>query len=52
MVMQNFTHFKKRFYLFMRDTERGKDIGRGKSRLSVGALMWDSTPGPQVRDLS
>ena len=39
--------FFKRFYLFMRDTERasGRDIGRGRSRHHVGSLMWDSIPG-------
>ena len=36
----------------MRDTERDRDIGRGRSRLSVGILMWDSIPGPWDHDLS
>ena len=46
--------FLKRFYLFMHDrhTERGRDIGRGKSRLPVESPMWDSIPGPQGHDLS
>ena len=39
-------------YLFMRHTERGKDTGRGRSRLPVGSLMWDSIPGPWDHDLS
>ena len=30
----------------MRDIERGRDIGRGRSRLLTGSLMWDSIPGP------
>ena len=30
----------------MRDTERGRDVGRGRSRLPAGSLMWDSIPGP------
>ena len=36
-------------YLFMRDTERerGRDTGRGRSRLHAGSLMWDSNPGLQ-----
>ena len=34
-------------YLFMGDTQRGRDIGRERSRLPAGGLMWDSIPGPQ-----
>ena len=36
-------------YLFMKDTHthRGKDTGRGRSRLHAGTPMWDSIPGPQ-----
>ena len=29
----------------MRDTERGKDIGRGRSRLLIGSLLGDSISG-------
>ena len=44
--------FKNIFiYLFMRDIERGRHIGRGRSRLTAGSLRWDSTPGPQDHDL-
>ena len=40
----------------MRDTERGRDTGRGRSRLHVGSLMWErldprspgSHPEPEV----
>ena len=32
-------------YLFKRDTEGEGDIGRGRSRLSVGNPMWDSILG-------
>ena len=41
-------------YLFMRDTERkrGRDIGRGRSRLPTGTLMQDSIPGSWDHDLS
>ena len=28
----------------MRDTERGRDIARGRSRLSVRSLMWGLNP--------
>ena len=31
----------------MRDTERDRDIGRGRSRLSARSLMWDSILGLQ-----
>ena len=36
----------------MRDTERGRDTGRGRSRLPAGRPMWDSIPGPWDHDLS
>ena len=35
--------FKKRFYLFMRN--RGRDTGRGRSKLPVGSQRQDSIPG-------
>ena len=51
--MLRFYHFFKiLFYLFMRDTERCRDTGRGRRRLPVGSLMWDSIPGPRDHDLS
>ena len=31
----------------MRHTERGRDTGRGRSRLHVGSPTWDSIPGLQ-----
>ena len=36
----------------MRDTERSRDIGRGRSRLPAGSLMRDSIPGPRDHNLS
>ena len=36
----------------MRDTEKGRDIGRGKSGLLAGSLMQDSIPGPWDHALS
>ena len=43
-----FSFLKKYFiYLFMRDTERGRDISRGRSRFPAGSVMWDSIPGPR-----
>ena len=45
--------FKKYFiYLFMRDTEKEGDIGRGRSRLPVGNLMQNSISGPRDFALS
>ena len=44
--------FKDYIYLFMTDTERSRDIGRGRSRLPVGSLMQDLISGPQDHDLS
>ena len=39
-----------RFYLFThkRHTERGKDIGQGRSRLPEGSPIWDSILGCRV----
>ena len=41
-------------YLFMRDTHthRGRDTGRGRSRLHAGSPMWDSILGLQDHTLS
>ena len=45
--------FKKDFvYLFMRDKERGRETGRGRSRLPVGSPMRDSIPEPRDQNLS
>ena len=41
-----FCFLKKRFYLFMRDTDRGRDPGRGRSRLHAGSPARDSIPEP------
>ena len=35
-------------YLFMRDTERGRDIGRGRSGLPVGSLMRNSSQDSRI----
>ena len=44
-----FSIFKKDFiYLFIRDRERGRDIGRRSSRLPMGSLMWDLIPGSRI----
>ena len=48
---------KKRFYLFIheRHKDRGRDIGRVRSKLPCGdacLLMWDFIPGPRDHDLS
>ena len=36
----------------MRHTHRGRDTGRGRSRLLVGSLMWNLIPGLQDHTLS
>ena len=45
--------FFLRFYLFIhnRQRERGRDTGRGRSRLHAGSPMWDSIPGLQDHTL-
>ena len=35
-----------------RDTERGRDTGRGRSRLPAGSPMCNSIPGPWDQALS
>ena len=47
-----FCLFLRFFYFFMRDIERGRDIGRGRSRLPAGNLMWNLIPGPQDHNLN
>ena len=43
-----FILFVKDFiYLFMRERERGRDTGRGRSRIHAGSPMWDLIPGLQ-----
>ena len=32
----------------MRDRERGRDIGRGRSRLPARSWMWDLIPDPRI----
>ena len=44
--------FKDFIYLFMRDTERGRDTGRGRSRPPMRSLIWDLIPGPRDHALS
>ena len=50
--------FKKEFrrfyfvYLFVRDIERGRDIGKGRSRLPAGSLVQDAILGPRNHNLS
>ena len=49
-----FIYFFKKIYLFIheRHTERGRNTGRGRSRLHAGSPMWDSIPGFQDHTLS
>ena len=46
--------FLIKIYLFIheRHRERGRDTGRGRSRLPAGSPMWDSIPGLQDHTLS
>ena len=48
--------FKKNIYLFIhqshRERERGRETGRGRSRLHAGSPTCDSIPGPQDHTLS
>uniref|UniRef100_A0A8C0KR81 ADP ribosylation factor 1 n=1 Tax=Canis lupus dingo TaxID=286419 RepID=A0A8C0KR81_CANLU len=37
---------------FNKHRERGRDIGRGRSRLPTGSPMWGSIPGPRDHNLS
>ena len=44
--------FKDFIYLFMRNTQRGRDTGRGRSRLHKGSPKWDLILGLQDHTLS
>ena len=45
-------YFSNILFTYSWETERGRDIGRGRSRLLEGSPMWDSIPGPWDRNLS
>ena len=44
-------YIKYFIHLFMRERERGRDIGRGRSRLHVESPTWDLMPGLQDQAL-
>ena len=46
----SFIDFFKILLIYSWETQRGRDIGRGKSRHPTGSLMRDSIPGPQDQD--
>ena len=48
MVFLDLFIFKDFIYLFMTDTERGKDIEKGRSRLLAGSPILDLIPGPGI----
>ena len=50
----DFFFFFLRFYLLIHESrrERGRDTGKGRSRLSAGSPMQDSIPGPRDDALS
>ena len=37
------------FFMRVTESERGRDIGRGRSRLHAGSLMGDSILDPRIR---
>ena len=39
-------------FIYSWETQRGTDIGRGRSRLPGGSLMWDSVPGTRRQAMS
>ena len=52
--LEMFYFFFLRFYVFIheRQTERGRDTGRGRSRVHAGSPMRDKIPGPWGLTLS
>ena len=50
-ILYPIKNFFKRFYLFIHENiqrgEKGRDTGRGRSRLHAGSRPWDSIPGLQ-----
>ena len=44
--------FLKILFIPERPMERGRDTGRGRSRIPAGSPMWDSNPGPRGHTLS
>ena len=44
--------FKDFIYSWETQRERSRDIGRGRSNLPVGSLVWDSIQGPWDHNLS
>ena len=44
--------FFKYLFIHERCIERGRDIGRGRSRLPAGSPVQNSIPGPRDHDLS
>ena len=44
--MREIVDFLKKIYLFMRG--RGRDIGRGRSRLPANSPMWDLILDPRI----
>ena len=56
-TIADFFHFFHQMFfniilIHEKQTERGRDIDRGRSRLPIGSLMWDLIPGPWYHDLS
>ena len=47
MEIKSLRFLKNISFIFMRDKDRGRDIGRERSRLHAGSLTWDSIRGLQ-----
>ena len=47
-----FCFFFKTLFIHETGRERGRDLGRGRSRLPVGSPIWDLIPGPRYHSLS
>ena len=51
-LLDSFIIFLKILFIHERHREKARGIGKRRSRLPVGKLMWDSILGPWDHDLS
>ena len=47
-IVMTFIYLKKILFIHERHTQRGRDTGRGRSRLHAGSLMWNSNPESRI----
>ena len=52
LILSVYSFFKTILFIYSWERERGREIGRGRSRLPSGSLMWDSISGLQDHALS